>query len=510
MERAIELTNRDNIDSPSGGPGQQRPRLVLRSIAELEEPLVQSETCFTLANARVVWANYDLIQRDFADIDFASAIDSSKRPPSNSDALFSDRPDIDAWLLNYAAIMSEGQLRFTDTNEPIPVFGPARVAYRPPRYGRAMVVQLQDTWPDAGSDTDHRASGLLDVKGCGAAGDPTSSARLYQSGLFELPFAFCEAVSQLILERIFERLQVDIRGVGVYAILDLGFRTKIEGCWMPAGAIVRRAHQRPPGNIDWPHYGTEEHRLKVAVEFMLRPFGVTSCARDARFRIWRDGDQLHSSYLGRSDRIPANMLERFLKRMSVRVPVDFDMINVQLVRGATLEPLSADLVDFGQFDFANQDFVNPMACFVEDRPLHWGGFIDRNSRYWVQPNPEISVNDILAGWVPTPAWIHEWAGSAFPATIGHLLLFTAELVRDITMGNLTRHDVDRRIGEFVETATSKLDNVKNKMPEQSGQGTPSTNSESVPDAPQAQGFDALDRMEGFLAQNALRWRCNAG
>jgi hypothetical protein len=260
-----------------------------------------------LANARVVWANYDLIQRDFADVDFAGSLPRDVNLPHDANASpVSNRPDIDAWLLRYAAVMSEAQLRYTNTSEEIPVFGPTRTAYRPPRYGRALVVQLTDTWPDcAYLDPDRRPQGLLDVKGCGVAAGQVPLLQLHRSGLLGLPIALCELVSQLIVERIFEHLGVDVHGLGIYAILDLGFRMKGEGgSLIPAGAIVRRAHQRPAGNIERPDYGTEQHRIKLAIEFMLRRFGVTSCAPVVRLRIWREGEDLRSSFLGSLDKIP--------------------------------------------------------------------------------------------------------------------------------------------------------------------------------------------------------------
>lgn len=505
MAPSPELTNGSDIGALPSGLGQPRRSPVLRSIPDLEEPLVQDDICFTLSNAQVLWANYDLIQHDFIDIDFASGFARSTDLPRNPSVLSTDRPDIDAWLLHYAAIISAGQLRQTDTNEPIPVCGPARVAYRPPRYGRALVVQLQDTWPGTDFDKHHHALGLLDVKGCGVSAKQFPSVRLHRTGLLVLPFALAEIVAQLILERIFESLQVDIRGVGLYAILDLGFRTQVDGCWMPAAAIVRRAHQRPPGNIERPDYGMEQYRLKLAVEFMLRPFGVTSCSPATRFRIWCDRDQLHSSYSGRSDKIPSNALERFLARMSLRPPVEFDMIDVQLVRGATLSPLSADLVDFGQYDFASTAFINPLACSVQDRPLHWGGFIDRNSSCWVQPNPEISVNDILAGWVSTPAWLFDWLGPGFPMKTTPLFLFSAELARDMTLSGLTSRDIEKRICQFVESATSKLHLVQEVSVERV-QCTSPSNAECVPGTRHASVLDAFAHVEEFQAQNALRLR----
>jgi hypothetical protein len=473
----------------------------------LDEPLIRSDSCRTLANARVVWADYDLIKRDFANVDFAASLPRDVNPPHGANAPpVSDRPDIDAWLLRYAAVMSETQLRYTNTSEEIPVFGPARTAYRPPRYGRALVVQLTDTWPDrAYSDPDRRPRGLLDVKGCGVAPGRVPLPQLHRSGLLGLPTALCELVSQLIMEKVFEYLEVDVRGVGLYAILDLGFRMKREGgTSVPAGALVRRAHQRPVGNIERPGYDTEPHRIKLAIEFMLRRLGVTSCAPVVRLRIWREGEDLRSSFLGVLDKIPSAGLERFLRAMSLQAPVEFDLINVQLVRGATLAPLSAVLVDFGQYELSVEQFVVPLASLVEKRPLTWGGFIDSNSPYWIQPNPQISLDENLVGATPTPSWIFEWAGMGSPAETSGLFVFAAELARDVTRAGLTRSALEKRISTFVASATRKLDHRAEGNDRDWRTALP--NPETVGTATPAGLLDALAHVEGYLAQNKLRWQ----
>src|SRR5262245_10700179 len=162
-----------NHTNSADGMKPSKPQLspILHTIEDLQEPLVQSESCRMLANARVIWANYDLIQQDFADINFDSSLPHVESPPQGPHPLpESPRPDIDAWLLRHGAVISETQLQYTITSEKIEAFGPVRVAYRPPRYGRALVVQLADSWPDSAYRGSNRPPpGLLDVKGCGVA-----------------------------------------------------------------------------------------------------------------------------------------------------------------------------------------------------------------------------------------------------------------------------------------------------------------------------------------------------
>jgi hypothetical protein len=460
-----------------------------------------------LANARVVWADYHLIERDFADTDFAASLPRDVTLPRGANALAtSDRPDIDAWLLLHAAIISETQLQYTDINEPIPVFGPTRIGYRPPRYGRALVVQMTDTWSSlADSDADRRPQGLLDVKGCGVAPGRVPMRELHRSGLLPLPVAFSELVTQRIVERIFEYLGVDVRGVGVYAILDLGFRMKGDyGSLIPVGAIIRRAHRRPVGNIDLANYGNEQHRIKLAIEFMLRRFGVTSCSPDMQFLIWREGENLRSLFRGASDRIPPAALARFLMTLSLELPVKFDMVNVQLVRGATLAPFSAVLVDCGQYDFNDRQFTDPLGCYVASRPLNWGGFMDRNSRYYIQPNAQIAIDGMLGRMVATPQWIFDWTGATGPAETNGLFLFSAELARDANRGALTRSAFERRISSFVGSATSKLDQRQSVVARGDRDWHAVPRSTTIDAAVPGGVSDALDHVEGYLAQNTLR------
>jgi hypothetical protein len=245
---------------------------------------VKREPCRTLANARVVWADYNLIRQDFADINFAAI-----RQRGEVTSAISDGPDIDAWVLRHAAVMSEAQMNSVEANEEIPVCGPTRIAYRPPRYGRALVVQLKDSWPEYEYLEPHRRpQGLLDVKGCGVAAGQVALPQFHRSGLLGLAGSVRELIFQRIIERVFARTGMDVRGVGIYAILDLGFRIKVGGgSFMPASAIVRCAHRRTAGNIERPTFGSEQHRIKLAIEFVLRRFGITSCNPIGRLRIWR-------------------------------------------------------------------------------------------------------------------------------------------------------------------------------------------------------------------------------
>jgi len=363
------------------------------------------------------------------------------------------------------------------------------------------VIQLQDTWGDgAYADANMRPHGLLDVKGSGVAPGRIPTPEMYRSGLIALPIALGELVTQRVVERIFESVGADVHGVGIYAILDLGFRMKsVSGALLPAAAVIRRAHQRAPGNDDRPAYASDEHRVKLILEFILRYFGVTSCGTTG-LQIWREVDGLHTAYAHRTDHISSASLERFLGKMSLSAPVDIEMLNVQITRRASLSPLSAVLVDFGQYHLGVGRFVKPIGSFVRTRPMHWGGFIDANSSCYIQPSPEFSLDTALAYGRPTPSWIPEWTGAPSPALTTGLFVFAAELVRDFTHGKLTRGGIERRIRDVVETTTRKISG-----PGETGSGLNDSATDSGSRYARLRTA-AMANVEGYFAQNALRWK----
>jgi hypothetical protein len=177
--------------------------------------------------------------------------------------------------------------------------------------------------------------------------------------------------------------------------------------------------------------------------------------------------------------------------------------DVQCVRGATLAPFSAVLVDFGQYDFNDRQFTDPLGCYVASWPLNWGGFMDRNSRYYVQPDSQIAVDGMLGRMVATPRWVLDWTGATGPAETNGLFLFSAELARDVKRGALSRSAFERRISSFVRSATSKLDRRQSIIASERDSHAASR-STTIDAAVPGSVSDALDHVEGYLAQNTLR------
>jgi len=125
------------------------PGPLLRTAGELEDDGLRPDRTLRVASARVVFVDHVLVQHDF---------------PALSDAALGEVParcdEVRAhWLLEHAGVVSAAQTRQNLVNTPIETIGEERPAWRPMRYGRALVV---DAGPPAG---------LLDLKGVGLAPD---------------------------------------------------------------------------------------------------------------------------------------------------------------------------------------------------------------------------------------------------------------------------------------------------------------------------------------------------
>ncbi len=155
---------------------QSSPPAVPRNVFDLEDPHIRPESMLRVEGSRVVFADYALLRSDFPQLRGAT-------PAA-----------IDHWLLHNAAVVSEPQAKQSTVNSPIRI-GDGRVtAFRPPLYGRAVVVAVDD-WPE----------GLLDVKGCGVAPGMRPVNLAHANGLLALGEALANMAFREVMERIFRR-----------------------------------------------------------------------------------------------------------------------------------------------------------------------------------------------------------------------------------------------------------------------------------------------------------------
>ena len=327
-----------------------------------EQPLTE-ETFVQLADARIVYADYDLIAHDFAGL--------APTVPA----------DVDAWLVEHAGYLSLPQAAQSTVNTPVPVAGRTRVAWRPPRYGRAAVMTIAE-------------SALIDVKGCGASAD--DPPRLPNSnGLLTLN----EALFELVMERLaFAALRHagDVaRPTPIYAILDLGFDVRFADGRSDerATALLRRAQTRP--RFQWGRTDPGPlmaHRL-LEIERTLRRYGLSASNCGAvRFRICDAGGRLTVTRDGRA----LGFSDDDLRRIGAAVRLEggelwIDGVNVQVTDGIAADPPLPRLLDFGRYRLASSFTMALYAAWEADYENLRGELVLPGDAAYVQPDPRLTM-----------------------------------------------------------------------------------------------------------------------
>jgi hypothetical protein len=377
-----------------GGPGLLHGQP--RHVEDLDEPELRGEDVLRLATARVIFADHDLLRRDFPALRsdaLAAAHPEIAIAPSHARPALEQRR-IDEWLLHHAGYVSTSQAAACVVNTPIATIGGAVRAHRPPRYGRAAIVELKASSavppPGVSAPWIAETDGLLDLKGIGVAPGRTPRPGLYSDGLLQLDLALRELLFQRLIEAVFRHAGTSLSTVPVYGLLDAGFdSTNVwhSGSVRPAAIIVRGAHRRHRRGTELPARGSVEQHVLCAVELLLRRYGVTSVGAPGTLALCAD-DRGHvtATVDGRPATASRAQIEA-LWAMSRRGrwPV-LEGINVQTTRVLTWEPLLAELVDFGQF-VVRGEMDLPLVSLVRDRPLRFGGvrFPDRCG--YVRPHP---------------------------------------------------------------------------------------------------------------------------
>ncbi len=390
-------------------PDRSAPRFpkgpLLRDIRELHDPMVKQETGRRLANARVVFADHELLQADFPELAQATLLhEFPELKALEGDAQTKAiHEHIEAWLVHNAAIVSNQQLEPNSVNTAIPATRERVKVFRPPRYGRALLVPLP-------------GGGLLDIKGAGIGVGGKPSTQVHRSGLMFLGEAIGDLAFQQIIDRIFRHCGARYWTLPTYAVLALGFDMFTgDRKSMPAGMQVRRAHRRPPFGGDLPIRGTLEQRAKFEIEMILRHFGLTSCNSSTEITRIVDGDQVRYAYGG----VPVDVFgPDELAAIHPHVGDQysrFEGVNVQLIRDLGRDPLSAQVVDFGHFEL-RQRFELPVVSLVADRVMRWGGVLAPGDPHYVQPNPDLAL-----AWAQWGGWTRSSANDVepLPGTIRH-------------------------------------------------------------------------------------------
>lgn len=394
----------------------------LRHVEELYQPSVPRESALRLAEAAIVFADYELLTADF---------------PQLADAT---PEQIDAWLLRHAALISSKQTAANDVNTAIATASERVEVVRPPRYGRALVAAVP-------------GGGLLDIKGAGVQPSAAPSLRVYQSGLMFLGEALADFAYQQVMDRAFRYAESNIWSLPTYAILATGFRIFSDIGWIPAGLQIRRAHRRPLLGGDLPHQKTAAQKLKFEIEMILRHFGLTSCnAATAIVRTRTESGAARYSYAGQT--IDGYTAEQ---QAAIEAVVGsghdrFEGVNIQLIREFSIAPSAAQIVDFGHYEVRGR-FDVPVVSLVADRLLRWGGALRPEHPRFVQPDPDLCLPLDEWGILP-PA--PDAASRRLPGTIRNspVDLMCFEWASQLATGELSRSELAERFDALINRATA--------------------------------------------------------
>lgn len=421
----------DSNSNTLRGRGRFPDGPLLRGIADLDEPRVQREEVLRVTGARVVLYDEALLVHDFPELGARRLVLATPGLAQASEAAQRDavRDIHHAWLIRHAALISKVQAEATTVSTPIAT-GETVTAYRPPRYGRALVGSVAKT---GAGDGDPPARGLLDLKGAGVEPGKKPHLGPYGSGLCPLYRVLSDTFYQWLLDEIFARAAPSLWTTPVYGVLDLGFDLLLSPP-APAGLQIRRAHRRPRSAIELPKSGSAEEVIKLEVELLLRHYGLTSCTRGTSVEVRREKGQVRAYHAGVHIPLARPDQERIAALTGVgREPIRFDGVNVQLAREVTLHPRSAQLLDFGQYS-VREAFEQPIASLVRDRQSMLGHVVWPDGPHFVQPDRRVKLPSALYSSTATSHW-------------------AADLARRFRAGELSGAGVRARLDERVSAAT---------------------------------------------------------
>jgi hypothetical protein len=422
------------------------PGPLLRDIRDLDNPAIESETVVGIARTRVVVADYSVLQHDFPQLREPYLL--TKHPElqgyRGQERQLAIRRFIDEWLLHNASFISERQANQSRVNSPVETTGERVTAHRPPRYGRAFVVLVQD-------------GGLLELKGAGVAPSQVPSFARHETGLMFLGEALADLVLQWMIDEVFRHSGANFWTVPVYAILDAGFdQCTIDRQSFAAGLQVRRAHRRALHDYNVPENRSPEQTAMWAIEMLLRRYGITSvhpstnfgvACNQGKLRIFYQDDDVTASY----NETELEFLHRVTRAGEERV--EFEGINIQLAREVDLNSSGAQLVDFGHYR-ALESFNNPVMMRVQEQPMLWGGACWPDEPEFVQPDPRLCLPDEQWGYGVESDRARKYKSYKWISTSArHLLCF--ELAERFRAGELTSDEVRKELDALIGIAKSR-------------------------------------------------------
>ncbi|HEX8380455.1 MAG TPA: hypothetical protein VF619_07900 [Allosphingosinicella sp.] len=340
-------------------------------------------------SARVVIANYQAILHDFPQV-FAGP-EAFERFRALSCAACVERRRIcrraiDDWLIRNAAFVSAAQAKPNRANSAIDHGPSVRRGYRPPRYGRALVLPIEEGAAPG-------QAGFLDIKGIGVAPDRVPENRAYANGLEYLGQVLADYFYGALIDKVFARACPGYCTVPVYAVIDLGF--DVVDYWhgtAPAGLHVRRAHTRHEGGVEIPMSGSDEEKIILHMELLLRAWGLTTADLPTSYHV-ETVDGVETLKFSAWAVEPKNEREAEKARVITEIARSgrLELINVQLIEGLDWQTRHAQMVDMGHIS-VRRNFRFPFANPTRDSLLRVGRVIKPGDRAFVQPVAEHALD----------------------------------------------------------------------------------------------------------------------
>jgi hypothetical protein len=365
---------------------------LIDNIRQISAGLIAEELVVSVSTARVVCANYNAIIHDFPQIFGVEALRDRPLPgcPQCHKSGRLCRSAINTWLINNAGFISKQQVTPNSVNSQIEVGGVVKTAFRPPVYGRAVVVPV-DVLGKPGS------ANFLDLKGAGVAPGVSPSQAPYSTGLEYLGQAIADFFYGWLVDTVFARTFPGYHVVPVYAVLDYGF--DIVNGWhgtAPAGVHVRRAHSRPVPKDSLPMSGTDRERLMLHAELLLRLFGLTTAGLFFKFADeGRSDELLYNDQPIVSDSEPERQMEARIRQVIHSSGGDgLEALNMQLTCTASWDDKTLQMYDFGHVR-AVRHFTNAISNPIRNGALSVGRIITPKDANFVQPQTAIAVDPEL-------------------------------------------------------------------------------------------------------------------
>lgn len=330
--------------------------------------------------------------------------------------------------------------------------------FRPPRYGRACVIETRYLVEEESPNWD--CQGLVDVKGIGVENGHRPNLDFHATGLLALPAAILELVHEQLLNRVFQRAGLDVRCIASFGIVKLGF-DYLDGYLgrpIPAVALVRESHIRPPHNVEQPTRHSDVEHAKVVIEDTLNRFGVSSASPKEGIQFFTGSKcEVACTINGRStDHVKPHHWKKFLETHEFSSTQTICINNLQLAEPVSVNPVKARIVDLSQF-FVTEKYDHPIVVLVKDRPLNLGMLkkVDERS----QPDPRLRVKNRGFGGIDSPEDIFRWA-KLDSAKVGSLkstkntgpLVFALFLAKEFVEGRLNSNRLIKRIQDAVDDA----------------------------------------------------------